>query len=496
MNRRKFLLASSALPAAFLLKGCGSNPLKPVAPLFTVALPIPKELNPVATAGAKIFNLSINAGTHQFFDKMNADTFYVSETGDASATTYLGPTLRLTNGENITINYKNNLSESTTMHGHGMHLPANMDGTPHQTIEPGQTWTAQYTVNQDACTNWYHPHAMHKTASHVYKGLTGMIIIDDDNSVNLDLPLDYGNDDIPLIIQDKEFNYSGNFIYTPSHMQIMQGFKGSYFMVNGAITPFVSVEAKQIRFRLLNGSNSRVYNFSLGGKPFTQIAGDNSFLESGVEMTSLQLSPAERVEIIVDFSADKDGSFILKDTLSNSQLMNITVDKEASVADTSLPQVLTTLEALPATIPAVTHTFSLTSGMGGGMPSMLKIAIDGNDAKAMDINVIDLRIPKDEVQVWEITNDMPMTHNFHVHGGFFRVIERKVGDTVTTVPDNEKGYKDTVRIDGKGSPMGTAHSVKILIKMTDYTDSTVPYMFHCHILEHEDAGMMGQFVVE
>ena len=135
-------------------------------------------------------------------------------------------------------------------------------------------------------------------------------------------------------------------------------------------------------------------------------------------------------------------------------------------------------------------------GMSEGM-SMMKIKIDGNEAKAMDMNRIDITINKDEVQIWEIINDMPMTHNFHLHGTHFRILERKLGDEVMPVPDNEKGYKDVVRIDGKGMPPigAPANSVKIVVKMTDFTDPTIPYMFHCHILEHEDSGMMGQFLV-
>ena len=494
MNRRTFILSLAAIPAAISLKGC-SLPDKLIAPLFTLPLAIPPELSPAIINDTKIFNLSINAGTHEFFEGYQADTYYISESSPPEME-YLAPTIRLKNGENVIFNYTNQLNENTTIHGHGMHVPANMDGSPHQTIEPGQTWTSQYTVNQSACTNWYHPHAMNKTAEQVYKGMAGLIIIDDSDSESMDLPKTYGVDDIPLIIQDKDFTYTGNIDYNPSMSQIMRGYMGGDFMVNGVITPFVSVEAKQIRFRLLNASNARVYNFAIENKDFKQIAGDESFLEQAIVITSLRLSPGERAEIIVDFSTNQDDSFILYDTDSGKPIMNITVTNPRSITDTNCPTSLTTLDSISLTGNEVVHNISLTSGMGGGMGGgMLKIKVDDNEAKAMDINMVDLVIPRDEVQIWEITNDMPMTHNFHLHGTHFRIIERISGGIVQPIEDGERGYKDVVRIDGRMSTAGSTNSVKIMVKMTDFTDPVIPYMFHCHILEHEDAGMMGQFTV-
>jgi FtsP/CotA-like multicopper oxidase with cupredoxin domain len=537
MDRRTFLIAGISIPAALILKGCGGGSpgqtQVATAPSFSMSLPLPIELTAedvVLTDDIKkVFNLEINQGKHEFFPGASADTYYISLAGEPREMEYLGPTLRVKRGEEITINYKNNLPEATTIHGHGMHVHQSMDGTPHQVINPGETWSINYTVDQVASTNWYHPHIMDKSAEHVYKGVSGLIIVDDEVSLNLDIPKTYGVDDIPLIIQDKRFDYSGKFVYSPSMMDKMKGFMGDYFLVNGEISPYISVEAKQIRFRILNASNARVFDFSLEGEEFTQIAGDGSFLEQGVKMTSLKLSPAERAEIIIDFTERQDEQFVFYDKTTGKLLMRVNVDKEKLTNDTMLPERLTTLEPIILTGNEPTHQLTLTSGMdmdgmmdmegmdmsdmmerrknmmdsmggmggmGAGM-SMMKIKIDGNEAKAMDMNRIDLTIPKDEVQIWEIINDMPMTHNFHLHGTHFRILERKLGDEVIPVPDNEKGYKDVVRIDGKGMPPigAPANSVKIVVKMTDFTDPTTPYMFHCHILEHEDSGMMGQFLV-
>ncbi len=485
MKRREFLIASLVAPGAFLLKGCGgggginmvsssgiSAPTK-----FIKQLLIPGEINPVSINNKKTFDLDIRPGQHAFFDGMLTDTYCADVTGGNNQ--YLAPTLRMRNGDNVQINYANNLGEETTMHGHGMHVPADMDGGPHQKIAAGGTWEAIYTVKQKSCTNWYHPHLMGTTAQHVYKGLTGLIIIEDSESDTLDLPKTYGVDDIPLIIQDRVFDGSGQLDYSPSTMEIMHGHKGDMFMINGVITPFVSVEAKQIRFRILNASNSRIYNFVLDtGKAFTQIATDNAFLESGVSLTSLRLSPSERAEIVVDFSSNADQSFILKDLDSGAELMKINVDKPLVTATTTMPSALTTLTKFAYDSSTTTRSFVLD----GDGPGLLQI-----NGVSMDMAIINERILVDQIEVWEVTNNMPMAHNFHIHATHFWVIERD--GSSANVPSNEQGYKDVVRIDG-------GKSLKFVVKMVDYVDSDNPYMFHCHILEHEDAGMMGQFIVE
>ena len=204
---------------------------------------------------------------------------------------------------NVSINYKNELNESTTMHGHGMHVPAKMDGGPHQKIIINDTWSAQYTAKQKACTNWYHPHEKGNTAKHVYKGLAGLIIVQDDESKALDLPKTYGVDDIPLIVQDRRFDSAGQLDYNPTNRDLMRGYRGSVIITNGQISPTLNAKAGMLRIRILNGSNGGLYNFSFGDdREFYQIATDNSFLEKPVEVSFVRLSPSERVEIVVDLS--------------------------------------------------------------------------------------------------------------------------------------------------------------------------------------------------
>ncbi|SGZ78320.1 Multicopper oxidase [Bathymodiolus thermophilus thioautotrophic gill symbiont] len=456
---------------------------------FNQRLKIPVELNPSVDNNKKSFTLYIKKGQYQFYNGINTNVFYADSNSDNTSNNQsLMPTLRMHENDNVQITYHNKLGETTTMHGHGMHLPANQDGGPHSGIENNTTWTATYTVKQKASTNWYHPHLSGKTGEHVYKGLAGMIIVDDAESDALDLPKRYGIDDIPLIVQNRKFNANKQLVYNPTRMEIMQGFKGDTHIINSVIKPFLEVKAKRIRFRILNGSNASLYNFGLidannKDKSFQQIASDQAFLEKPVTLTRVLLSPAERAEIVVDFSGNSGKTFILKDFETGAELMQIIVG--SSETSNAVPGTLTTLEK-HSPINATTRNFVLSGSMGGGGGNgSARFTING---KSFDMSRIDTTMTLNQTEVWTITNNMRIVHNFHIHATHFRVIER--GGSASNVADNEKGYKDTVRVDPNSS-------VKFVVKMIDYTNnSNNPYMYHCHILEHEDNGMMGTFIVE
>ena len=389
---------------------------------------------------------------------------------------YLGETLYLRNKSDVSINYTNNIDEVVAIHGHGMHVPAKMDGGPHQKILEGAIWSAKYTVNQQASTNWYHAHLKGKTAEHVYKGLAGLIIVEDEKSEALDLPKTYGKDDIPLVLQEKNFTDSGQIDYSPSRMEKRHGYQGDFFMANGVMKAYVNVGAKEIRFRILNGSNSTRYTLAFNKNiSFKQIAGDNSFLEKPVKMNSLNLSPAERAEIVVDFSDMIGDEIELKDTIQNKTFLKINI-KESLLQETKTPEKLTTLIKYDRNEAVKTRKFTLDGRRGN-------LQING---KSMDMMRIDEKIPLNQLEIWEITNTMGMDHNFHIHATHFMAIERNGSEN--NVPLNEKGYKDVIALPPR-------ESVKILVKMVDYKDENAPYMYHCHYLEHEDLGMMGQFTV-
>ena len=484
MQRRNFLTLSLSA-ATFLFYGCSKNSdgvmdgnmmdstssdlSNVTVPNFTAPLNIPALLEGINISGVLHFDLNIEKGITTFFEGTTTNTFGINGS-------FLGPTLKVNDGDNISINYKNNLDEATTMHGHGMHLPALMDGGVHQVIEAGNSWSAVYTLKQKACTNWYHPHLMGKTAQHVYKGLAGMIIIEDNESISLDLPKSYGVDDIPLVLQDRFFDSNQEFKYTPSMMDVMRGYNGDLFLVNGSINPYVEVPAKEIRFRLLNGSNSTVYDLGFDDlRTFKQIATDNSFLETTVSLNSVKLSPGERAEIIVDFTNKQDTTLYIKDFTQNKFFLKIDVTS-TQIQTTTTPNTLTSLEKFALQDANNSRIFVLSGSMGDFYI---------NDV-SMDKNVINETIPLNQVEIWEVTNNMMVNHNFHIHATHFFIIERN-GSSLN-VAENEKGYKDTVLI----SPN---ESVKLIVKMTDYRDNVNPYMYHCHFLEHEDAGMMGQFIV-
>jgi len=485
MKRRKFLTLSLTT-ATLLLAGCGSgsnngdsmssmmssnsSDLSSVSvPNFNSRLVIPPLLEGVDVNGVLNFDLNIQKGITSFFEGTTTNTFGINGN-------FLGSTLRVKNGDNISINFTNYLDEDTTMHSHGMHLPAVMDGGVHQIIKPNNSWSSKYTVKQKACTNWYHPHLMGKTAKHVYKGLAGMIIVEDDDSISLDIPKTYGVDDIPLIFQDRFFDANYEFDYSPSMMEIMRGYNGDVFLLNGKINPYIELQAKEVRFRLLNGSNSTVYDLGFDDfRSFKQIATDNSFLEKPVDITRVKLSPGERAEIVVNFSNEQDKTLYIKDFTQDKEFLKIDII-DIKMQQTTTPDTLTSLQKFTQNDATNKREFVLSGNMNG-------FYING---VSMDKDVINEIIPLNQVEIWEVTNDMMLNHNFHIHATHFMILKRNSNEF--DVEENEKGYKDTVLIPPN-------ESVTLIVKMTDYKDNINPYMYHCHFLEHEDAGMMGQFIV-
>ena len=491
LNRRSFLKLST-ITAAALFVGCGSNgnsknktntaQTNSTGLLTNQTLAIPTIINPTADInGIKQYNLNINSTTHNFYQNNTTNTFGINQS-------YLGSTLLLKDGDKVSINYTNNLNETTTMHGHGMHLPALQDGGVHQKIEPNNTWSAVYTVNQKACTNWYHPHLMGKTAQHVYKGLAGLIIIQDSTTDILALPNTYGVDDIPLIIQDRQF-VNNQLDYNPGMRDIMMGYRGDTLITNGQISPKFTAKSGLLRFRILNGSNASMYKFYFSdNRAFHQISTDNGFLQAPVSLTSLTLSPSERAEIVVDLSNDGGKEVLLKvsetidNKLNQSTALSINVDLQ-SASVLTLPSSLITHENIDTTTVVRTRNFTLEGRGNRGNPSLTI------NNKAMDMARIDETLKINELEIWNIKNTMGMNHNFHIHATHFVPYKRYTSNgTQYAIASNEQGYKDCIHIPPN-------ESIDILVKMTDYTDSNGKYMYHCHFLEHEDAGMMGQFVV-
>ncbi|MCH8339406.1 MAG: multicopper oxidase domain-containing protein, partial [Chloroflexi bacterium] len=328
---------------------------------------------------------------------------------------------------------------------------------------------------------------------HVYHGLAGLFIIKDPQS-ELALPDRYGFDDIPLIIQDKIFNADGSLNYPSGH----EGIKGDHILVNGAVTPTFNAPAQFVRFRLLNGSNARIYNFGFSdNRQFHQIGTDGGLLEKPVPLTRLRLSTGERAEILVDFSGQETSQVRLVSYsseldninppwLSNAldkstfDIMTIHVNSATANPITTLPGSLASIDRLQEGQAVKTRSFELEESFSVGSFSAT-FTING---QTMDINRIDETIQLNDIEIWEVINDADMPHPFHIHDIQFLILTRNGSPP----PENESGWKDTVLV----MPRET---VRVITQFGEYADPDKPYMFHCHILEHEDAGMMGQFVV-
>ena len=442
---------------------------------FENELRIPPEMEmKVNEDGAKVFDLSVEHGEMEFFPDQLAETMGVNGN-------YLGPTIRASRGDRVILNVRNYLKEDTTMHWHGMHVPALMDGTPHQTISPGKIWTADYEITQEAGTMWYHPHTHGRTAVQVYHGIAGLFILDDENSTCMDLPDTYGEDDIPLIIQDRLFNEDGSLNY-----EIRRGANyGDTILVNGTYDPHVSVEARKIRFRILNGSNARIYWIGFDDqREFQQIATDGGFLDSPVDTIRVRIAPGERAEIVVDFSDGEDiklkgfpeaGLLETFDSWSqattNGHFDLLEIRPEPASRDSHvIPEKLNQIARLERDSADVERIMAM-----GGM------VING---KSMDMGRIDERVRLGDTEIWEIRNQTGRMHPFHVHLVQFLILDRNGREP----SPQELGWKDTVLVMPE-------ERVDVIMKFAQYADPDIPYMYHCHILEHEDNGMMGQFVV-
>lgn len=451
-------------------------------------LAIPPLLEPHMENGEKVFDLTLQKGETEFFPGKQTQTAGFNGS-------YLGPTLRAHTGDKVRINVTNSLGEATTVHWHGMHLPAVMDGGPHQVIQPGETWHPYWTVTNQASTLWYHPHPMGKTGEQVYSGLAGLFLIDDANSDSLAIPNEYGVDDIPLIVQDRKFDASGQLIYqmhgSNENLPPAAGMLGDTILVNGTRAPYVEVPQKLIRLRVLNASNGRRYNFGFSdNRPFYQIATDGGMLDSPVERTRMLLAPAERAEILVDLSNTKSPVTLMSYEVVDNSIIFIELAKQ-TFGGVDEHQQFKILELRPKAgkypvqeIPQKLNTIKRLNEASAVKTRLFTLGADTINDKLMDETRIDEVVKKGDIEIWEIHNQSPLYHPFHIHGVQFLILDRNGQPP----PPYERGWKDTVSIE-------PAETVRVILQFTEYSDPHMPYMFHCHILEHEDMGMMGQFVV-
>jgi len=439
---------------------------------FSKKLIIPSILEAkISNNNIKEFHLNLQEGSMDFFEGKKTKTYGINSD-------FLGPTIRVNNKDRIKIHVKNSLKEPSSMHWHGLHLEGHNDGGPNRKIKTNQSWSTEFLINQKSATYWYHPHTHKETGSQVYKGLAGLFLIEDEDSHKAKIPKEYGFDDIPLIVQDRRFDNKAQFLYKYSMHDEMMGVKGKVFLVNGVIQPYIELKAKSIRFRLLNASNARFYNFTFSNnQEFYQIAGDASFLEKSIKLKNLLLGPGERAEILIDLSSLQNQSLYLLDALSQEKLMKIYVKNEKNETFV-LPSSFTEIKEYKnikklSTLKIRTFTLDM---------SMMKMGING---KKMSMDYINEKVILKEKEIWRLINPKKMPHTFHIHGCSFKILSRNNKAAFL----NEAGLKDTVILFAE-------ETVDVLVQFNYTASKKYPFMYHCHILEHEDAGMMGQFTVE
>jgi FtsP/CotA-like multicopper oxidase with cupredoxin domain len=419
-----------------------------------------------------------------------------------------GPRLEARPGDAVQIRFTNNLSETTNLHYHGLHIPVtgNADNV-FLHVPPGETFTYEFTLPDDhpSGTFWYHPHHHGSVAQQVFGGLSGLFIV---RGALDEIPEIQAAQDIPLVLKDFDLTRD-NTVAAPNPMFRMWGREGALLTVNGQLQPQLSVAQNGLlRLRLLNASASRIYRLQLEDHPFYLIATDGGATAAPIELSELLLSPGERAEVLIQANR-RPGQYKLLNLPYDRGIMTMMdgmmgrgmgnrgsmgnmhnmgnmgnmedlarVNREPQVLATltyrdrtdpiPLPQQLLPVETLPA--PQRTRQFTLDHGMGGMTGSGFLI-----NNKAFDPQRIDTQVQLDTVEDWEIINAAGLDHPFHLHAYPFQVISRN------GQPEPYRAWKDTVLVKAY-------ETVKIRVPFRRISGKTV---YHCHILDHEDLGMMG-----
>lgn len=511
--RRRTLLRAGLLTAGVGIAGAGwpaaqialgsAEPGKllrsqaPLPPPYQARLPIPSQLAPIASdATSDYYAITQRAADLAILPGLTTQAWTYGGT-------FPGPTIVSRSGRRTVIRHRNDLPVPVAVHLHGGHTPPDSDGYPLDLIEPqtsnvvmGHSGMAGkmsrnsvvgqreyvYPMQQRAATLWYHDHRMGYTGQAVWRGLSGFHIVHDDEE--RDLPLPRGQRDIPLMITDRSFAADGSFQYPLTDggdvaAPYMNGVLGDVVLVNGAPWPVLDADPARYRLRILNASNARRYRLRLDPPPpegpaFTQIGGDGGLLASPLTHDAIDIAPAERFDIIVDFSHYRRGTQVeLINTLgaqASRQVMRFDVVGTDRSDETTIPERLsegfTPLDRGRAT---TTRTFLFGQGRAG-------VWMINNKPYRPGVPVATPRIG--DIEIWRFITDI--RHPIHVHLNHFQVLSRN-----NKSPGRfDHGWKDTVDV-------APAEAVEVIVRFTDYQGT---YLVHCHNLEHEDMAMMADFV--
>ena len=392
-----------------------------------------------------------------------------------------GPTLDVREGDHVIIHFKNNLPEPTTVHWHGIHLPVESDGSPFQPIAPGETHDYAFTVRPGtAGTYWYHPHPDRRTGFAIGKGLFGGIVV---HAAEDPLAL------IPeklLILSDNRFLHDGmiDFPDPASHhggIDEENGREGPILFVNGHVMPTLTIRSGEVqRWRIANASAGRIYRIALAGHTFLQVGSDGGLFEKPVELKEILLTTGERVEVLVRGTDAPGAKSVLEnlpydryapqtrpaDWQTTHGLLTLETTNQAPVTPIAIPTALRKITPLDTTEVTAVRTVVFGQGMING--------------KTMDMARVDVSTKVGATEIWEVENIVGMDHPFHLHGFQFQVLDRD------GVREPYVAWKDMLN-------MPKHSTARIIVRYDDYPGK---WMFHCHILDHEDHGMMGVLEVK
>ncbi|MFO7915371.1 MAG: multicopper oxidase family protein [Candidatus Krumholzibacteriales bacterium] len=435
--------------------------------------------------------------------------------------TYLGPIIHVKQGQKIRVRFKNQLPRESIIHWHGLHISPEMDGHPRYAIDEGEQYVYEFQVNNRRGTYWFHPHPHQITGPQVYYGLAGMFLVEEDNP---ELPS--GEFDRALILQDRTFDSDNQLVYLGNNrMARMRGFLGNRMFVNGKADRQTEVKKTAYRFRILNGSNSRIYKLAWNdGSDIIAIGTGGGLLEEPAEKPYIMLAPGERIDIWKDFSSYQTDDDVLLKSLSfdpgttmgmggmmgdrgqsarrveNGAEMELFTCK---VTDKEGPQ-----KQLPASLSKI-EKINTKDAVNAEDPRRFHFAFERMEwvinGKTFEMNEVAgwETVKLNTTEIWEFINGgegggmgrmgnmMQMPHPVHIHGLQFQIIGRDVSevDAVAwqTVKDGfvDEGWQDTYLL-------MPGMKVRIIMRFEDYTGK---YIYHCHNLEHEDMGMMRNYEV-
>jgi blue copper oxidase len=516
IDRRRFVAGSGAA-----LLGAGvfwqTHLEAQTAPSFVVPLPVPKLVD--LTTGGETFDLVIQQGSTKIVPWAETATYGYSGS-------LLGPVVRVRSGQSVTARITNKLQVESSVHWHGLFTPSDVDG-PFNPIMPGEAFSPTLKISQPAATTWFHPHPHGDTARQTYMGLAGLLYVDDGSAAAFNLPRDYGIDDIPIILQDRNFGKDGQLVYDRSPMAMMHGSRGANVIVNGAVRPIMRPPAGLLRLRLLDGANARNFKLAFSDdRLFHVIANDAGWLAEPVPLKEIEISPGERYEILVDMSdgkpvdlltwPDHNGRFGDSMTERAKEFVARMRERREAVLrfepmqagdrpkrdvprlleDPGRPNVAKSIRRRSFTMDsmmmanmqmmrgggAMGHAghgqpSASSGGSGHAMSSGMRMGING---KTYDMARLDAEVALGSDEIWEVVST-EMAHPFHIHGATFRTLT-KGG---TEIAAHEAGIKDTVLVDSKA---------ELLVSFRQPSTRQKPFVFHCHILEHEELGMMGTYL--